>query len=106
MISVDAKKEVVGDSRTQGRSGNQWVSLSQSGFMTPSIRTLAKSPLTIYELPWNEGYVSLGVTHDTPESEWRPLRRWWAEVGRPTFAALPVQSDSFHGDWNYRIRSV
>jgi len=38
-------------------------------------------PYGIYDLAQNEGFVSVGDSHDTAEFAVETIRRWWAEVG-------------------------
>jgi hypothetical protein len=87
VVSVDTKKkELIGDFANAGR---EW----QPEGLPELVRThdfkdkdLGKAiPYGIYDVGRNEGYVNVGVTHDTPEFAVAALRRWWAEVGRPTY---------------------
>ncbi len=87
VVSVDTKKkENLGDFANGGR---EW---QPKGRPEP-VRThdfldatLGKAiPYGIYDLARNEGFVSVGVTHDTPEFAVAALRRWWSEIGHPTY---------------------
>ena len=39
-------------------------------------------PEGVYDLGGNEGWVSVGVDHDTAEFAVESIRRWWQEMGR------------------------
>jgi len=87
VISVDTKKkEILGDFTNAGR---EWQPQGEPDkvrthdFMD---KALGKAiPYGVYDIARNEGFVSVGVTHDTPEFAVAALRRWWAEIGRPTY---------------------
>jgi transposase len=109
VVSVDTKKkEILGDFANKGR---EWQPKGQP----ERVRThdfidkdLGKAiPYGIFDLARNEGYVSVGVTHDTPEFAVAALRRWWAEVGRPTYSRakrLLITADC-GGSNGHRVRA-
>jgi hypothetical protein len=86
-ISVDTKKkELVGDFKNAGR---QWRPKGQPeevrvhDFMD---KTLGKAiPYGVYDLGRNAGWVSVGVDHDTAAFAVQTIRRWWREMGRPSY---------------------
>jgi hypothetical protein len=86
-ISVDTKKkELVGDFKNAGR---QWRPKGQPeevrvhDFMD---KTLGKAiPYGVYDLGRNVGWVSVGVDHDTAAFAVQTIRRWWREMGRPSY---------------------
>jgi hypothetical protein len=87
VVSVDTKKkELIGDF---ANAGQEWQPQGQPelvrthDFIDAELGKVI--PYGIYDVARNEGYVSVGVTHDTPEFAVAALRRWWAEVGRPTY---------------------
>lgn len=87
VVSVDTKKkEKLGDF---ANGGSEWQPKGQPETVRTHDfidKTLGKAiPYGIYDLARNEGFVSVGVTHDTPEFAVAALRRWWAEIGRPTY---------------------
>jgi hypothetical protein len=54
-------------------------------------------PYGIYDLRLNQGYISIGRSHDTPAFAVASLRAWWIAVGRKRYARQPhllIQSDS------------
>jgi hypothetical protein len=86
-ISVDTKKkELVGDFKNGGRV---W---RPRGTPTP-VRVhdfldkhLGKAiPYGVYDLLNNQGWVSVGITHDTAEFAANSIRQWWARMGRHRF---------------------
>jgi hypothetical protein len=86
-ISVDTKKkELVGDFKNGGR---EWHRQGQP----PKVRvhdfldkTLGKAiPYGVYDLLNNQGWVSVGIDHDTAEFAVQSIRQWWARMGRHRF---------------------
>ena len=87
VISVDTKKkELVGDFKNGGR---EW----RPGRTPEDVRVhdfvdkqLCKAiPYGVYDLASNEGWVSVGVTHDTARFAVASIRRWWTEMGATRF---------------------
>jgi hypothetical protein len=44
-------------------------------------------PYGVYDLAANRGWVSVGTAHDTPAFAVQTVRRWWEQMGRPTYPA-------------------
>ena len=44
-------------------------------------------PYGLYDQTLNKGWVSVGIDHDTAEFATETIRRWWKEMGRPTYGA-------------------
>ena len=42
-------------------------------------------PYGVYDLHRNEGWVSVGIDHDTATFAVRSIRRWWQHMGRPVY---------------------
>ena len=42
-------------------------------------------PYGIYDLHRNEGWVSVGIDHDTARFAVRSIQRWWQHMGRPAY---------------------
>jgi len=87
VISVDTKKkELIGDFKNAGR---EW----QPKGMPEPVRvddvidpTLGKvAPYGVDDIAANQGWVSVGITHDTAEFAVETIRRWWREMGRPLY---------------------
>jgi hypothetical protein len=83
VVSVDTKKkELVGDFKNGGREWRpkkQPVDVRVHDFMD---KTLGKAiPYGVYDLTHNEGWVSVGIDHDTARFAAEALRRWWKKMG-------------------------
>jgi len=86
-ISVDTKKkELVGDFKNGGREWRptgQPLPVRVHDFLDP---VLGKAiPYGVYDLANNEGWVSVGIDHDTAEFAVNAIRRWWTRMGRHRF---------------------
>jgi len=82
-ISVDTKKkELVGDFRNAGqewRPQGQPEEVRVHDFLD---KTLGKAiPYGVYDLLNNQGWVSVGIDHDTAQFATNSIRRWWREMG-------------------------
>jgi hypothetical protein len=86
-ISVDTKKkELVGDFKNGGREWRphgQPVPVRVHDFLDPALGKAI--PYGVYDLANNEGWVSVGITHDTAEFAVNAIRRWWTRMGRHRF---------------------
>lgn len=87
VISVDTKKkELVGDFKNGGR---EWQPKGQPENVRVHDfidKELGKAiPYGIYDLASNEGWVSVGITHDTAQFAVASIRRWWVEMGAAHF---------------------
>ena len=107
-ISVDAKKkENLGDFRNSGR---EWHRRGQPEEVRakdfPDKRLGKAIPEGVYDLSRNEGWVSVGVDHDTAEFAGVSIRRWWQEMGSlvyPKARRLLITADA-GGSNGYRVR--
>jgi hypothetical protein len=84
VISVDTKKkELVGDFKNVGR---EWqpqgrpVEVAVHDFPDPKVKKAI--PYGVYDLTRNEGWVSLGIDHDTARFAVASIKRWWNRMGR------------------------
>jgi hypothetical protein len=89
VISVDAKKkELIGDFKQTGR---EWrptgapVEVRTHDFADPDLGKAI--PYGVYDLANNNGWVSVGINHDTAEFAVETIRRWWQEMGGHAFPA-------------------
>ena len=89
VISVDTKKkELVGDFKNAGR---EWqlkgkpepVRVHDFEIKQPDKGKVA--PYGVYDLGRNEGWVNVGVDHDTAAFAVESIRRWWRLMGRPNY---------------------
>lgn len=98
VISVDTKKkELVGDFKN---AGQEWQPQGQPEHVRSKDfkdKKLGKvAPYGIYDLTANEGWVSVGIDHDTAEFATESIRRWWERMGSqayPKAKSLLVTAD-------------
>jgi hypothetical protein len=108
VVSVDAKKkELVGDFRTAGR---EWRRRGHPEEVRakdfPDKQSGKAIPEGVYDLSRDEGWVSVGIDHDTAEFAGESIRRWWQEMGSPVYAGarrLLITADA-GGSNGYRSR--
>ena len=88
-VSVDTKKkELVGDFKNAGRTWRpaktpQRVRVHDFVIQAP---TGGKAiPYGVYDLHRNEGWVSVGIDHDTASFAVQSIQRWWQQMGRPVY---------------------
>jgi hypothetical protein len=84
VISVDTKKkELIGDFKNGGREYRP-VGLPEKvqvhDFPDPKLGKAI--PYGIYDLSANQGWVSVGVDHDTAEFATSSVKRWWLMMGQ------------------------
>jgi transposase len=99
VVSVDTKKkELVGNYRNSGR---EWEPEGQPRRVKskdfPDKEKGKVAPYGVYDLTENEGWVSVGIDHDTAEFAVESIRRWWYRMGRPVYPAakeLLITADS------------
>jgi hypothetical protein len=87
VISVDTKKkELVGDFTNGGR---EWQPAGQPEPVRVhdfQDKERGKAiPYGVYDLASNEGWVSVGIDHDTAYFAAASIRRWWQEMGQQRF---------------------
>jgi transposase len=89
VISVDTKKkEIIGQYKNGGREWEkqgQPVEVNMHDFADPELGKAI--PYGVYDLGRNEGWVSVGVTHDTAEFAAETIKRWWCRMGRCVYGA-------------------
>jgi hypothetical protein len=87
VISVDTKKkELVGDFRNVGREWQPQGTPQEVRVHDFKDKQLGKAiPYGVYDLASNEGWVSVGITHDTAQFAAASIRRWWNEMGAARF---------------------
>lgn len=86
-ISVDTKKkELVGCFKNGGQEWEKKGSPTPVNVYDFPDKKLGKvSPYGVYDLARNEGWVSVGLTHDTAEFAGESIRRWWLRMGQPVY---------------------
>jgi hypothetical protein len=98
VISVDTKKkELIGEYRNHG---HEWQPIGEP--QTVKIhdfidKDLGKAiPYGVYDLSANQGWVSVGIDHDTAHFAAEAIRRWWRKMGSRHYAqarALLITAD-------------
>jgi hypothetical protein len=87
VISVDTKKkELVGDFKNGGTEWQPKGTPEEVRVHDFKDKQLGKAiPYGVYDLASNEGWVSVGITHDTARFATASIRRWWTEMGAARF---------------------
>jgi hypothetical protein len=88
IISVDTKKkERVGRFKNPGKT---WLPAGQAKKVLvhdfPDLGEGTAIPFGTYDPERNEGFVNVGISHDTAEFAVESIRRWWRVVGRRHYA--------------------
>jgi hypothetical protein len=83
VISVDTKKkELVGNFKNGGREWRPQGEPEQVLVHDFMDKTLGKAiPYGVYDVSENEGWVSVGIDHDTARFAAEAIRRWWKKMG-------------------------
>ena len=88
VISVDTKKkELVGDFKNAGREWYLQGKPERVRVHDFMIKELGKvAPYGVYDLTRNNGWVSVGIDHDTAAFAVATIRQWWRKMGRPAYS--------------------
>jgi hypothetical protein len=86
-ISVDTKKkELVGDFKNAGREWRPHGEPEEVRVHDFMDKKLGKAiPYGVYDILNNQGWVSVGIDHDTAQFAANSIRRWWKQMGRRRF---------------------
>ena len=86
-ISVDTKKkELVGDFKNSGREWWPQGRPEEVRVHDFQDKLLGKAiPYGVYDILNNQGWVSVGIDHDTAEFATNSIRRWWLKMGHRRF---------------------
>lgn len=91
VISVDTKKkELVGPFKNPGREWQKKgepVEVNMHDFPDPALGKVI--PYGVYDIGRNEGWVSVGISHDTAQFAVEAIRRWWFQMGQRAYPAAP-----------------
>ena len=89
VISVDTKKkELVGEFKNGGR---EWqpkgepLTVNTHDFMDAELGKAI--PYGVYDVSRNEGWVSVGIDHDTAQFAAQAVYRWWKKMGAKRYPA-------------------
>jgi transposase len=87
VVSVDTKKkELVGDFRNGGREWRPYGEPDEvrvHDFQDPALGKAI--PYGVYDVTNNQGWVSVGIDHDTAKFAAEAIRRWWRKMGVKRF---------------------
>lgn len=108
VVSIDSKKkELVGDFKN---GGQEWHPKGQpEPVRVHDFEDKQKGKVTphgVYDITRNQGWVSVGIDHDTAEFAVDSLRHWWKRMGQPAYpqaTELLITADS-GGSNSYRAR--
>ena len=108
VISVDTKKkELVGDFKNAGR---EWRPKGEPELVRVhdfKDKQLGKAiPYGVYDIGADQGWVSVGVDHDTAQFAVNSIRSWWTHLGQPRYpsaAKLQITADCGGSNGN-RVR--
>lgn len=99
VISVDAKKkELVGDFKNNGRTWRpkgEPEEVRAHDFIIPELGRA--TPYGVYDVARDEGWVGVGIDHDTAEFAVSTIRQWWRKMGEaryPDAKELFITADS------------
>jgi len=83
VISVDTKKkELIGEFRNAGREWSPKGQPQEVNIHDFADKDLGKVvPYGVYDIFRNQGWVSVGITHDTAAFAVEAIRRWWHAMG-------------------------
>ena len=98
IISVDTKKkELVGNYKN---SGAEWKRKGKPEEVNshdfPDPKETKAAPYGVYDVTRNEGWVSVGISHDTAEFAVATIKRWWNKMGKkryPKAKTIYITSD-------------
>ena len=87
IISVDAKKkELVGNFKNNGK---RWMKKGKAEIVNVyDFWFLAKGraiPYGIYDINLNNGFVNVGIDHNTSEFAVESIRQWWDNIGKKNY---------------------
>jgi Rhodopirellula transposase DDE domain len=108
VISVDTKKkELIGDFKNPGTEWcekEQPIEVKMHDFVDTKLGKAI--PYGIYDLTLNQGWVSVGIDHDTAEFAVESIRHWWYSMGEqfyPESQHIMITADC-GGSNGYRCR--
>jgi hypothetical protein len=117
VISVDTKKkELVGNFKNAGR---EWQPQGEPELVDvhdfPSDAVGKAIPYGVYDITANDGFVSVGVDHDTPVFAVTSIEAWWQQVGSkryPDAREIFINADAGGSNsyrshvWKYRLQQL
>jgi transposase len=108
VISVDTKKkELIGEYKNQGQEWERKkepIKVNMHDFPDPKQGKVV--PYGIYDVTSNQGWVNVGINHDTAQLAVESIRKWWWHMGQqmyPNAQELLITADC-GGSNGYRVR--
>jgi Rhodopirellula transposase DDE domain len=107
VVSVDTKKkELLGDFRNAGREWHRRGHPEEVRAKTFPDEELGEViPGGVYDLTFNQGWVSVGIDHNTAAFAKETIRRWWREMGFPFYPDAAELLITVDGGGSNSIRS-
>jgi hypothetical protein len=98
-VSIDTKKkELVGEFKNNGKEWRPNANPELVKVHDFPVKGKGKAiPFGVYDMALNEGWVSVGIDHDTAEFAAASIGRWWKEMGKkryPHATSLLITADS------------
>lgn len=112
VISVDTKKkELVGDFSNVGKEYRKKGFPLETRMHDFPDKQLGKAiPYGVYDIESNEGWVNVGINHDTAQFAAHSILRWWQEMGQrrfPRATRLLITADAGGSNgWRTRLWKV
>jgi len=117
VISVDTKKkELIGNFKNDGKTWRKKGSPTNVNvYDFPSLAEGRAIPYGAYDIQRNEGFVNIGITHDTAEFAVNSIRDWWNRMGRfhyPEKSKLLICADGGGSNgsrvraWKYNLQKL
>jgi transposase len=108
VVSVDTKKkELIGDFKNAGQEWHPKGEPEEVRVYDFIDKDLGKvAPYGVYDITANQGWVSVGIDHDTAEFAVESIRRWWREMGSLLYGnakSILITADC-GGSNGYRVR--
>jgi len=99
VISVDTKKrELVGNYKNNGQEWRpEWQPIKVNVHDFEDKELGHAIPFGVYDISGNQGWVSVGITHDTSRFAVSSIQSWWNEMGHdvyPDAVELMITADS------------
>ena len=87
VISIDTKKkELIGNFKNNGKEWKpkgEYDEVNVYDFMQFAVGKAV--PYGIYDMKLNEGYVNVGIDHDTAEFAVQSIKKWWECMGKKRY---------------------
>jgi len=107
VISVDTKKkELIGNFKN---GGEEWCPKGKPELVNAhdfEDKTLGKAiPFGVYDITENQGWISVGIDHDTSQFAVASIRSWWNEMGKDAYSdatELTITADCGGSNGNRR----